>query len=130
MKSTVKDWLKVTALLLDEAAAVALVWLALWYFEVVIPLPVIILGGLALGGLIFIIHRAVIPSFHRKQVTGSEGMLGQLGQVSEPLKPKGTVRVGGESWRAVSFGETINAGEEIEVVALNGLTLTVKRKED
>ena len=130
MKSTIKDWLKVTVLLLDEAAAVAVVLLALRFFEVEIPLSVAIVGALALGALIFIIHRAVIPSFHRQHVTGREGMLGQTGQVTETLAPKGTVRVGDEIWQARTAGEDIKTGEEIEITGLSGLTLTVKRKED
>lgn len=130
MKNAIKDWLKIMVLLLDEAAAVVLVLLALWYFEVDIPLTAAIIGGLALGALIFIIHKAVIPTFHRKQVTGREGMLGQPGQVTEALTPKGAVRIGDETWQAKSDGEPILAGEEIEVVKLEGLTLTVKRKEN
>jgi membrane-bound ClpP family serine protease len=130
MKNTVKDWLKVTVLLLDEAAAVVVVLLALWYFKVKIPVTAAVIGGLTLGVLIFVIHRAVIPSFHKKQVTGREGMLGQSGWVTETLAPKGTVRIGDETWRAVTEGADIKAGEEIEIVGLNGLTLTVKRKEE
>jgi len=126
MKSTIKDWLKVLVLLLDEAAAVALVFLVLWVLEIEIPLPFTIVAALALGALVFVIHKAVIPTFHKKQVTGSEGMIGMKGRVIKPLTPKGVVRVGDESWKAKSSGEDIETGEEVEVVGVEGLTLKVR----
>ena len=126
MKSTIKDWLKVLVLLLDEAAAVALVFLILWVLKIEIPLPITIVAALALGALVFVIHKAVIPTFHKKQITGSEGMIGMKGRVIKPLTPKGVVRVGDESWKAKSSGEDIETGEEVEVVGVEGLTLEVR----
>ena len=128
MKSTVKDWLKVLVLLLDEAVVVAVVFLILWALEIKIPLPVVIPVALVLGALVFIIHKAVIPTFHKKRVTGSEGMIGLKGEVTQPLTPIGTVRVGSEYWKARTVGEDIAAGEEVEILGLEGLTLKVKRK--
>ncbi|MCK4368689.1 MAG: hypothetical protein KAV68_03350 [Dehalococcoidales bacterium] len=126
MKSTIKDWLKVLVLLLDEAAAVALVFLILWVLKIEIPLPITIVAALALGALVFVIHKAVIPTFHKKQITGSEGMIGMKGRVIKPLMPKGVVRVGDEFWKAKSSGEDIETGEEVEVVGVEGLTLEVR----
>lgn len=128
MKSTIKDWLKVLVLLLDEAAAVGIVLLIIWVLEIEIPLPITIVAALALGALVFVIHKAVIPTFHKKQVTGSEGMIGMRGRVIKPLTPKGVVRVGDESWKAKSSGEGIETGEEVEVVGVEGLTLKVRRE--
>ena len=56
-------------------------------------------------------------------------MIGLTGEVTEPLTPVGVVRVGGEYWKAKSVGENIAVGEEVEILALNGLTLIVKPKE-
>ena len=61
-------------------------------------------------------------------VTGAEGMIGLAGEVTEPLAPAGVVRVGDELWKAKSAGDEIDTGEEVEVVALKGLTLTVRRR--
>ena len=130
MMSTIKDWLKVMVLLLDEAAAVVVILVVLHFFEVEIPLMAAIVGGLVLGFVVFIVHKKVIPTFHRKQVTGAEGMIGLTGKATGPLTPKGVVRVGDELWQAKSTGEHIPAGEEVEIMALSGLTLTVKRKEE
>ena len=129
MKSTVRDWLKVLILLLDEAAAVVLVLLVLWFFQIRIPLWMAIVFALLLGAFAFIIHKVVIPSFHTKQVTGSEGMIGLEGEVIESLTPHGVVRVEGEYWKAKSVDDEIPAGESVEILGLNKLVLEVKRRE-
>jgi membrane-bound serine protease (ClpP class) len=128
MKGALKDWLKVLVLLLDDAAAVVLVLLVLWFFKVRIPLSVAIILGLLLGALVFIIHKKIIPSFHVKQVTGSEGMVGLAGEVIEPLTPNGTVRIKGEYWKAKSISGDIPAGAHVEVLGLKDLVLEVRHK--
>ena len=130
MKTKVKDWLKVMVLLLDEAAAVVVVILILRLLKVEIPLPITIVVALLLGALIFIVHKAVIPTFHKKQVTGSEGMIGLTGIVTQPLTPVGTVKVSGEYWKARAAGENIAAGEEVTILGVDGLKLRVGLKEN
>ncbi len=129
MKRNIKDWLIVLVLLLDEAVAVVLVLLVLRFLGIQIPLPITIVIALLLGVFIFITHKVIIPSFHRKKITGSEGMMGLTGEVIEPLTPVGVIRVGDEYWKAKSVDRDIAAGEEVEVLGLNGLTLTVKLKQ-
>ena len=129
VKRSIKDWLLVLVLLLDEAAAVGLVLLVLWFFEISIPLSIAIVIALLLGTFVFITHKVIIPSFHKKQVTGSEGMVGMEGEVIQPLTPVGVVRVEGELWKAKSLGEDVVVGEEVEILGLNRLTLEVKRRE-
>ena len=129
MKRSIKDWLIVLVLLLDEVVAVVLVLLVLWALGIQISLPIIIVIALLLGAVIFITHKVIIPSFHKKKITGSEGMMGLTGEVIEPLMPVGVIRVGDEYWKAKSVDRDIAAGEEVEVLGLNGLTLTVKLKQ-
>ena len=129
MKKTVKDYLKVLVLLLDEAVVIFLAIVLLRFFKISIPLPVTIVIALLLGVLVFVIHKSVISSFHRKQVAGWEGMIGVGGRVMKPLKPLGTVSVQGEYWRAKSVDDDMEFDEEIEIVGVEGLTLKVKRKE-
>ncbi len=129
IRRSAKDWLKVLVLLLDEVAALFLVILVLRFFEIKLPLPVTVIIALIAGTLIFIVHKAVIPSFHRKQVTGREGMIGLQGIVVESLTPIGVVTVEGEYWKAKSANENIEAGEEVEIIGIDGLTLRVQRKE-
>lgn len=126
---TVKDWLKVLVLLLDEIAVLLLVIFLLRYFEIKLPLPVIIVLAVIAGTLIFLVHKALIPSFHRKQVTGREGMIGRQCRVVEALTPRGIVVVEGERWKAKSADEDIEVEADVEIVAIVGLILWVQRKE-
>ncbi len=128
-KGIIKDWLIVLVLLLDDAAALALVFLVLWLIGVRIPLWAGIVLGLLLGAVIFIIHKVVLPSFHKKQVNGADGMVGLEGEVIKPLTPVGVVRVAGEYWKAISIEGHVATGEIIEILGLNRLRLEVKRKE-
>ncbi len=128
MKRTIKDWLIVLVLLLDEAVALVLVLLVLSFFNIRIPLWVTIVIALLLGVFAFIVHKVVIPSFHRKRVTGSEGMIGREGTVIKPLTPFGVIRIGGEYWKAKSVDENVAVGGEVEILRLNRLILEVKCK--
>lgn len=129
MKRTFRDWLIFFGLLADEAAAVGLVLLVLWAFDISIPIWTAVVLTLALGGIAFVFHRSVIPSFHRKRVTGAEGMVGLSGEVIEPLQPVGVVRVKGEYWKAESENGEVPAGKTVEVSSVKGLVLRVRRRE-
>jgi len=130
MKRSIADWGKVLLLLLDEAVVLLVIILALRFFGIRVPLPITILMVLVVGTLVFIIQRAVIGSFHRRQVTGREGMIGLEGIVVEPLTPVGAIAVQGENWRARSVDDNIQVDENVVIVELDGLTLKVKRKGD
>jgi membrane-bound ClpP family serine protease len=129
MLRSIKDWLIVGLLLLDEVAALVLVLLVLWFFKIRISFEIVIVIALLLGTFVFITHKVIIPSFHKRKVTGSEGMIGLEGEVIEPLAPVGVVRVEGELWKAKAVGEDISAGEDVEILRLEKLTLEVKRKD-
>lgn len=128
MKRTIRDWLKVLVLLLDEAVVLTIVILVLRFFRVQIPLPTTIFIVLIVGALVLMVHIAVIPSFHKKQVTGWEGMIGLQGTVIVPLTPVGAVMVNGERWKAKSVdGVNIEVDEDVEIVRIEGLMLKVVR---
>jgi len=129
MKRTLKDWLIFLVLLLDEAVAVGLVLLVLWAFDIGIPIWTAVVLALALGGIAFVFHRSVIPSFHRRRVAGVEAMVGMSGEVIEPLQPVGVVRVKGEYWKAESENGEVPAGQTVEVSSVKGLVLRVRRRE-
>jgi len=67
-----------------------------------------------------------IKAQRRKPTTGIEGLIGEAGQVIETLKPEGVVRVHGELWNAESLSGTIQKGNRIRVVRINGLKLLVE----
>ncbi|MFH0914447.1 MAG: NfeD family protein [Chloroflexota bacterium] len=124
----VTAWLKVLVLLLDDVAALALLIVILHLSGIRFPLLAVVALSMLLGTVIFLVHKLVIPSFHRRAVCGTEGMLGATGRVIEHLAPMGTVLVKGEYWRAETVEENIQAGEEAEVIGVDALTLKVKRK--
>ena len=127
VKRTFTDWIKVIVLLLDEVVVIALVIVVLNFLGVKIPLPVMIVGLLLVGVIVFFIHKAVIPSFHLKPASGSEALIGTHGRVIISLTPKGTVIINGERWKARAVEDHIEIDEEVEVVGLEGLTLKVRR---
>jgi membrane-bound serine protease (ClpP class) len=64
----------------------------------------------------------------RVATTGREGLIGETGEVREPIAPDaaGTVFVHGEIWRARS-NEALAAGTRARVVAVSGLEITVQK---
>jgi membrane protein implicated in regulation of membrane protease activity len=129
MKKAIKNWLIVLATLVDDAAVLLVILLILWLLNIAISWVGIIFLLLLLGAVIFIMHKVIIPTLNRRVITGSEGMIGLEGMVVNPLEPRGMVRVGSEYWKARSTGRNIPAGDRVEVVAMDGLTLRVKPKQ-
>lgn len=126
--SGMKAWVIVLVALLDDIAVLALLFSILWAFNVEIPLYLLIIIGLVAGTFVFIVHRAILPSLRKKKVAGKEGMIGLTGEVTQALKPKGTIKIGDEYWKAKSSSGDIDVGDEVEVVDIDGLSLEVERK--
>jgi membrane-bound serine protease (ClpP class) len=57
--------------------------------------------------------------------TGAEGMVGELGEVIEPCKPEGRVRLRGEIWNARSSAPA-EPGSRVKVSGVEDLTLVVE----
>jgi membrane-bound ClpP family serine protease len=59
----------------------------------------------------------------------SDGLVGRQATAREPLGPTGYVQVRGELWLAevVKGGDPVEAGDEVTVEAVEGLTLRVRR---
>src|SRR5215470_1895322 len=83
------------------------------------PVVVMAAGTIALVRMVFAAQR-------RRATTGSEGMVGLRGRSDTDLAPEGWVRLRGETWRAVSE-EPVPAGQAVEVVAVDGLRLRVRK---
>jgi len=72
----------------------------------------------------------VIRTHKLKATTGEAGMVGERGKATTTVNPDGgQVFVHGEYWRAFS-DEDIAEGEAVEVIAAEGLKLTVKKAEN
>lgn len=89
----------------------------------VLPSPWGIVAVVA-GGVTDIAESLVLLKWsrHRQAVTGVEVLIGKTAVVSSPTQ----VRVAGEIWEARS-GDPLVVGEEMEVVAVDGLRLQVSR---
>ena len=62
-----------------------------------------------------------------RPTTGSEGIVGETGEVLTDLNPSGSVRVHGEIWTAESTSGLIERGAKIRVMSIYNLTLRVER---
>lgn len=100
--------------------------------EVYSEIRVIIITIGALLALFFAFGMAAVIRAHRRKAqTGKEEMIGLSGEVVEPLAPEGMVRIRGELWKAKSKdGTTINIGEKVKVVEMEGLKLIVVREKE
>ncbi len=58
---------------------------------------------------------------------GLDQLTGQLGEAATPLRPSGTVMVGGKRVDAVTDGEFIEAGSPIRVVRAQGMGIVVRQ---
>ncbi len=79
------------------------------------------------SGLMLLLAYLVFNSQRRKPTLGLEGLVGEIGEVKEALKPGGRVFVHGELWSVDGDGEEIGVGEKVEVVSFDGMRLKVKR---
>ena len=68
----------------------------------------------------------VIQAQRQTPVTGKEGMLGEHAVAETDIMPQGKVMLRGEYWNAAS-PDPIVKGEQVEVTAVEGLRVTVRR---
>ena len=114
--------LAITTSLLEEAALVAVVLWLLPRVEINIPLWGLILMMIALGVYNYINYRLGKKALIKKPMISPD--IGSRGRTTTPISPKGYVRVNGELWQA-SSSSTIDAGVEITVVGMEGMTLLI-----
>jgi membrane-bound serine protease (ClpP class) len=79
------------------------------------------------AGLVFFAVSMGIRALYRPAVTGQSAMVGRRAIARSALAPEGQVLIDGELWRAVSPDGRIEAGEAVQITAVDGLTLTVIR---
>lgn len=69
--------------------------------------------------------RLAVKAQLNKVTTGSEGLVGEVGEAVSELAPRGKVFVHGEYWNATA-GAPVAVGTPVEVTAVNGMLLTVR----
>jgi membrane-bound serine protease (ClpP class) len=93
-----------------------------------LPVAAIIVAGLILAGFIVFASRKALTAHRDEPVrTGSEELVGSIGEVREPLDPTGQVFMQGALWLARASGEgRIGLGNRVRVKSVDGLTLVVE----
>jgi membrane-bound serine protease (ClpP class) len=82
--------------------------------------------------IVIILMRLVLRSRTWKQSTGTEELIGEVGEVTEPAPAPAAggfslVRIHGEIWRvAVQGGQSLSKGARVRVRSVHGLTLEVE----
>ena len=114
--------LTITTSLLEEAALVTVVLWLLPKVAINIPLWGLILMMIALGVYNYITYRLGKKAINKKPMISPD--IGSRGRTTTPVSSKGYVRVNGELWQA-SSNSTIDSGEEIAVVGIEGMTLLI-----
>ena len=96
--------------------------------ELQIGLSMILPVTVALSTITLFLARLVVGSQRQRAATGSAGMIDRAGRALTAIAPGGEGRVAthGEIWSATA-AEPITEGDRVQVVAVNGLTLTVRR---
>ncbi len=98
-----------------------------------LPVAAIVIAGVILAGFIVFASRKALAA-HREQPvkTGYEELVGDLGEVREPLDPEGQVFIEGALWRArvADRKSTIGPGNRVRVKSVDGLTLEVEPAPD
>lgn len=86
--------------------------------------------AVVVAGSVLYLAREAVKSRRQRRADASQSIVGEVGVVTRALAPRGVVRVANDTWTAVSAdGDPIEAGEEVWVLEVQGLVLTVTRPE-
>jgi membrane-bound serine protease (ClpP class) len=93
-----------------------------------LPVAAIVVAGVILAGFVVFASRKALAAHRDEPVrTGSEELVGSVGEVREPLDPDGQIFVQGALWKARATGaDQIEPGNRVRVRAVDGLTLEVE----
>lgn len=94
--------------------------------DVGVPFRVILPTVALVGAFFMVVAGLAVRAYRARPKGGTEGIIGDIGRVQTRLDPDGLVFVHGETWRATAE-EDIEPDEEVEVIGIRGLTLSVRR---
>jgi membrane-bound serine protease (ClpP class) len=86
--------------------------------------------GIILGAFFVMVATAIFRTRRMPSYTGTAALVGQRATARSYLNPNGFVFLRGERWKAVAEDAPIHEGERVEVTAVKGLTVTVRRPDD
>ena len=88
-----------------------------------------LIGMMAAAMLTFslVVLRAILAATRLPPKSGAQRLVGRRGIARTDLSPGGQVRVELEDWSAVAIGDSIQAGEPVQVVGISGVRLQVTK---
>ena len=92
-----------------------------------------LIGGIAgpMALTLFYVVRVILQSRRAGNQPMRPALVGMSGTVTGELAPRGVIRVGSETWTAISEdGNVIGVGEPVKVSKVDGLILTVSRQDE
>ena len=124
-------WYTVQAIvstIFEEAVLVVIVLWVLPYFDIHIPLWGLVVLMLGLAIFSYVTYRLGRLTFLLRPRVAPENIIGNEGRVVRSLAPEGYVKVQGVLWKATCAEAELEAGDEVVVVGIDRLKLTVCRK--
>lgn len=94
--------------------------------EMKVPLEVILPVSIALALFCALVVRLAVRAQRTRVETGVEGLVAEVGSVTEALDPEGKVFIHGEIWDARTGGDSIPVGTRVKVVRVDEMSLTVE----
>ncbi len=93
-----------------------------------VSVPLVIGTAVFTAGLFLVVIAFAIRAQLRPHAVGTEALIGRIGKVRDPLRPTGSVLVGGEIWSAEAeeFEGELDEGARVEVTGVEGLRLNVR----
>ena len=89
----------------------------------------IIPGAIAVGGFGGFVGYLVLKSERRPSDSGVGAMIGEEAEVIKDfVEGKGKIRVNGEIWDAVSESGDLSTDDKVEIIAVEGLILSVRTR--
>ena len=94
-----------------------------------LPVAAIIAAGVILAAFVLFAGRKALAAHRDEPVrTGHEELVGDVGEVREPLAPEGQIFIEGALWRArvADVESRVELGNRVRVTSVDGLTLVVE----
>ena len=110
---------------IEEAVLIAVLLWLLPHFGISIPIWLFVALVLVWAAWSYLTYRLGKTAIGKTPAVGPEAMVGIICKTTTPLCPEGYVQAGIELWRARSISGDIDAGVEVVIVGMKGLTLFV-----
>ncbi len=124
-----KPWLTYILTFADDFAIAGVIIILVLVFDVQLPAWAWVVSGISFVTVMIILHNLMFKALSRKAHMGKESMVGKEATVTEECCPHGMVIMEGEYWRAMSAEGYIEEGSYVEITAVRGLKVEVRRKD-